>query len=352
MEKKVSLIVPVYNGENYLKDCVDSILGQTLREIEILLVDDGSKDRTPQLCDAYAAADERVRVIHQENRGLGMARNAGLDAAEGIYVTFVDSDDYISGEMCEKMYQAAEQYQTDMVLAGLCQEGGSLFSGETVDEVCCFPREEIFDGEQGRQRLMFGIIGAEPWEDQDSRYNFSACKNLYRTGLIQTFGLRFFSERKVISEDVIFLLDVVSHVQKAVGIPGAFYHYRRNTSSITRTYREGLFEQFLQLERMIEERVKEYLPEQDVVRCTDRLLQARARVALASEVQYGLAKGAGFFQTRGQMRRITGNERLRRTLRRYPYWKLPKKQALFAFAMRYRLSLLQYLLIYLRERGR
>ena len=96
MEKKVSLIVPVYNGENYLKDCVDSILGQTLREIEILLVDDGSKDRTPQLCDAYAAADERVRVIHQENRGLGMARNAGLDAAEGIYVTFMDSDDYIS----------------------------------------------------------------------------------------------------------------------------------------------------------------------------------------------------------------------------------------------------------------
>ena len=75
-------------------------------------------------------------------------------------------------------------------------------------------------------------------------------------------------------------------------------------------------------------------------------------MALSSEVQYGLAKGAGFFQTRGQMRRITGNERLRRTLRRYPYWKLPKKQALFAFAMRYRLSLLQYLLIYLRERGR
>ena len=108
----------------------------------------------------------------------------------------------------------------------------------------------------------------------------------------------------------------------------------------------------MHLERIIEERVNEYLPEQDVVRCTDRLLQARARVALASEVQYGLAKGAGFFQTRGQMRRITGNERLRRTLRRYPYWKLPKKQALFAFAMRYRLSLLQYLLIYLRERGR
>ena len=90
MEKKVSLIVPVYNGENYLKDCVDSILGQTLREIESFWWTMATKDRTPQLCDAYAAADERVRVIHQENRGLGMARNAGLDAAEGIYVTFVD----------------------------------------------------------------------------------------------------------------------------------------------------------------------------------------------------------------------------------------------------------------------
>ena len=143
MEKKVSLIVPVYNGENYLKDCVDSILGQTLREIEILLVDDGSKDRTPQLCDAYAAADERVRVIHQENRGLGMARNAGLDAAEGIYVTFVDSDDYISGEMCEKMYQAAEQYQADMVLAGLCQEAAVCSPGRLWTRFAVFPERRF-----------------------------------------------------------------------------------------------------------------------------------------------------------------------------------------------------------------
>ena len=351
MEKKVSLIVPVYNGERYLKNCVDSILDQTLGEIEILLVDDGSADRTPQLCDAYAAADERVRVIHQENQGLGMARNAGLDAAEGIYVAFVDSDDYISKDMCESMYQAAERHQADMVLAGLCQEGGSLFSREDADEICCFSREEIFAGEQGRQRLMFGIIGAEPWEEQDSRYNFSVCKNLYRRQVMKDHGIRFLSERKIISEDVIFLLDLVPCLERAVGIPGAFYHYQRNATSLTRSYRADSFQRFLELMETVRERAEKILPPQELERCTDRQLQARARVALASEVQYGLARGMGFWEIRGRLRQITGEERLRRTLRRYPYWKLPKKQALFAFAMRYQLSLLQYLLICLKERG-
>ena len=100
---KVSVIVPVYNAEKYLRECVDSILGQTLSDIELILVDDGSTDSSPAICDRYAEQDARVQVIHKPNGRAASARNAGLRAASGDYVAFVDSDDWVSPKMYEKM---------------------------------------------------------------------------------------------------------------------------------------------------------------------------------------------------------------------------------------------------------
>ena len=99
----ISIIVPVYKAEKYLSRCVDSILGQTYKDLEVILVDDGSPDGSGVLCDAYAAKDSRVRVIHKENGGVSTARNVGLDAAGGDYISFVDSDDYVDPDMYEKM---------------------------------------------------------------------------------------------------------------------------------------------------------------------------------------------------------------------------------------------------------
>jgi glycosyltransferase involved in cell wall biosynthesis len=102
---KVSIIVPVYNAEKYLQECVESVLGQTLSDIELILVDDGSTDSSPTLCDQYAAQDRRVKVIHKPNGRAASARNAGLRVASGEYVAFVDADDWISPDMYEKMLQ-------------------------------------------------------------------------------------------------------------------------------------------------------------------------------------------------------------------------------------------------------
>lgn len=350
MEKRVSVIVPVYNGEKCLTNCMESILSQSLREIEVILVDDGSVDETPALCKGYAERDGRVKVIRQKNAGLGMARNAGLEAAEGEYVAFVDADDWVSSRMCEKLYQAGKTQQADLVLAGIYQVGGNLFAGEENSAVCCFESQEVFSGKAGKERLVFGIVGAEPWEQEDSRYNFSVCKNLYRRQVIQDYGLRFPSERQIICEDVIFLLKFAAKTEKAVGIPGAFYYYRRNEVSLTRSYRNDLFERFLDAARAIGEEAGKVLSGNDRRRCMDRLLQARARVALVNEVQHALRQGEGYAGSREKMKKISGNPKLQEVLRRYPYWKLPGKQAVFAFAMRYRLTLLQYFLICLKER--
>ena len=112
----LSIIVPVYNVENYLQKCIDSILAQTLTDFELILVDDGSPDGCPALCDAAAAKDARVRVIHQKNGGLSAARNAGLDVARGAWIGFVDSDDYIAPEMYEKLYRAVQSTGADLAL--------------------------------------------------------------------------------------------------------------------------------------------------------------------------------------------------------------------------------------------
>ncbi len=116
MKPLISVIVPVYKTEPYLKKCVDSILAQTYRNLEVLLIDDGSPDRGGQICDEYAALDRRVRVIHQENQGLSCARNAGLDACRGEYVAFVDSDDFCSPIYLEAMLRAIAHFHSDIAI--------------------------------------------------------------------------------------------------------------------------------------------------------------------------------------------------------------------------------------------
>lgn len=117
-EDLISVIVPVYKVEKYLHRCVDSIINQTYKNLEIILVDDGSPDNCPKICDEYAQKDQRIKVIHKKNAGISEARNAGLEIAQGEFVAFVDSDDYIDSTMYEKMLLLAQKEKNDLVLCG------------------------------------------------------------------------------------------------------------------------------------------------------------------------------------------------------------------------------------------
>ena len=112
----ISIIVPVYNVESYLADCVDSITAQTFKDIEIILVDDGSPDSCGQICDDYAKTDKRIRVIHKQNGGLSDARNAGIQLASGRYLGFIDSDDYIATDMFERLYNSIIETDSDIAM--------------------------------------------------------------------------------------------------------------------------------------------------------------------------------------------------------------------------------------------
>lgn len=109
MKEKISIVIPVYNVESYLDKCVKSVLEQTYTDFELFLIDDGSIDRSGEICEKYAQEDKRVRVIHQKNQGVSVARNVGIDLAEGRYITFLDSDDFVSKYYLELLYQTAKK---------------------------------------------------------------------------------------------------------------------------------------------------------------------------------------------------------------------------------------------------
>lgn len=117
-EPLISVIIPVYKVEQYLDRCLKSVVNQTYKNLEIILVDDGSPDRCPKMCDEWAEKDQRISVIHKENNGLGAARNSGIDNSNGVYITFIDSDDWISNDYIEQLYHHLSEYQADMAIGG------------------------------------------------------------------------------------------------------------------------------------------------------------------------------------------------------------------------------------------
>ena len=349
MDAKVSVIVPVYNAEKYLRRSVDALLAQTLQDLQIILVDDGSKDTSGAICDEYAQKDARIHVIHQKNQGCGFARNSGLDAACGEYVGFADADDWVEPHMFESLYAAAVEHDADMVVAGM-QRVDVIGDQERKEgfTVGGFDTLEVFSGEQGRKKLILGMVGALPHEKNDSRYDFAVWKNLYKNSVIQRERIRFISEREIMSEDIFFQIQFISHIKAAVGIPGAFYHYYRFNVSLSNGYRKDRFVRFKASVGEIRKRLQCLMPEQDFQLYSDRLLQSGARVALVTEIAHAGACAMPRTELKARLLAICTDEELQQTLQRYPYWKLPIQQAVFAFAMRWKLTALLRLLVWLK----
>ena len=347
---KVSIIIPVYNTEKYLKQCIESLTNQTLSEIEIIMVDDGSKEECALLCDELAEKDKRIKVLHKQNEGQGTARNHGLKVATGEYIGFVDSDDYVKPEMYEVMYKAAKNNDADLVLSGVCFVGGNTFakSGE-YEEKSYFDSEVIFTKNDIKQVLL-GIVGALPYESDDSRYGVSVCKNIFKRSLLNDNKLEFVSERKIISEDTIFMIDYVKCSQKVVGIPGAFYFYRRNDESFSKAYRSDRLEKHLILFTEIEERIKDITTESEYKLYLNRIIQGYSRVLCSQEIMYAYEQKLKYSKLKERLKRICANKTIADTLKTYPWYKLPKKQAAFAFAMKYKLYFLEKIMVILRAR--
>lgn len=159
MNPKISVILPVYNVEKYLEECVKTIIGQTYQNLEIILVDDGSLDRCPTLCDEFAKLDERIRVLHKKNGGLSDARNAGTQIATGEYITFVDSDDLVTETYVEYLYNLIKKYGCDM---SLCTHTVVFETGKTIS--CGDNTDELLDAKKCLLRMLYhDVIDTSAW---------------------------------------------------------------------------------------------------------------------------------------------------------------------------------------------
>lgn len=208
----ISVIVPVYNVEAYLERCICSIISQSYKMLEIILVDDGSTDNSGKICDAYKEKDERIKVIHKSNAGPSVARNYGLQIASGNYIGFIDSDDYIAADMYEELYK--------------CMKPG-------IDIVCC----GSLSVEKHKKRIAFKTKGVTVFNREEALFellkgeliSFSACDKLFRKELIK--GTRFPKAR--LCEDLPFTYQMIKGSNKVVNIGAVkyFYCYRENSRS-------------------------------------------------------------------------------------------------------------------------
>lgn len=252
MKPVVSIIVPCYKVERYLDRCMLSLLHQTLQDIEIILVDDGSPDRCPQMCDEYARQDLRIKVVHKENGGLGYARNSGLEVATGAYVAFVDSDDFVETNMYEVLYEEAIQSDADVVFSNFYTERkkGYWHENREVNE-----RKEWIG--KGVEEFMLDMIASAPYEKTERKYQMSVWHSIYRRSIIENNHIRFYSEREVLSEDFPFQMEFFKHCLKIVFLPHVFYHYCRNENSLTHSFTPNKFSRIKILYDIMTEQLKD-----------------------------------------------------------------------------------------------
>lgn len=224
----VSIVVPMYNTSSYLDKCVKSLRHQTLKQIEIILVDDGSPDDCPIKAEQYKDVDGRIKVIHRPNGGLGAARNSGLEIAEGIYTAFVDSDDWVDPDMMSMMYIAASDAGADVCLSGM----RTVTDGRDSEVYSNLYAGRMFEGDEVFT-LRKEFYGAAP-NQKGTLLSISVCSSLFKTSFINEYGLRFTTMK---SEDALFNIEAFKFVRKAVCIDGAPYCYRKDGQpSITNSF--------------------------------------------------------------------------------------------------------------------
>lgn len=286
----VSVIVPVYNVEEYLDTCVSCLRNQTLTDIEIVLVDDGSPDRCPQMCDDYARIDSRIKVVHKKNGGLGYARNSGLEVASGRYVAFVDSDDFIALNTLEVCVRIAEKSGADQVRFLY-----STFANSSVPDICNvevpdFVKNDGADSDKesdsgsAQTALSSALTGSRSVQTDSVRIlsdfpdkalpilddvatvngyhsdivsTASSCMALYRREAILRSGVRFCSERELISEDYVFNLELAPKIGPIAYTSYPFYFYRVNPLSLSKMYRDDRLDRCAVFARYLTARLQE-----------------------------------------------------------------------------------------------
>lgn len=318
---------------------MDSLLNQSLKDIEIVMVDDESPDHCPQLCEDYKAQYPNVKVVHKKNGGLGFARNSGLEVCEGEYVAFIDSDDFVDVHMFEDLYGYASKNNLDACFCGYNvykDEQHIRQRQEKADYEVCGGREAV-DG------VLMDMVGAAPSYHSDVKILSSMWKGIYSTKIIKEHKLQFVSEREFIAEDIMFHIDFLPCANKVGFVPGCYYYYCDNGTSLTRSYRSDRFKRELYQYAGMEKRLLAVGYKEDMFRNRlDRYLLLKIRACISQ--QYNYVSANGYAMMRREAMKIVSCPEVRAFCKRYPHHLLDMKHRLFFNLVRYKMVDLIFLL--------
>lgn len=264
-QPKISIILPVYNTEQFLDTCLTSILNQTFKEIEVICVDDGSPDNSLRFLKKMAKKDERIKVISQQNQGVSEARNHALQYVNGEFLMYIDSDDWIELDTCEIAYRVALEEKADVVLWSYIREYANNPKPKEIfkQEKIVFEQPEVASK---LHRRMVGLVGKELEKPENADAIVTSWGKLYRTALIKENQIKFINTKIIGTEDALFNIYVFGYVTKAVYLNRHLYHYRKdNEISLTSLYKERLFTQTQMKFDLIEKYLSEFNLNEDYV---------------------------------------------------------------------------------------
>lgn len=326
----ISVIVPIYKVEPYLRQCLDSILAQTYKNIEVIMVDDGSPDNCGAICEEYAAKYKNFIAVHKENAGLGMARNTGMTLMKGEYVMFVDSDDFIDPDLIENLYDAIQKNGVDI----------SKSCSRDIDDrgvITCNRRfqDEVFPDDDAAKVFLPRMLGSAP--NKKDVLGSSAWGNLYKTSHIINHGINFPSERVLISEDLIFNIEYMQYAKGACTISKIGYNYRYNKDSLTKSYRADRFEACAYFHKYVLNWLKNLGYDMDTIYRLDKKFFINAAHCIHQE----RINKASIAIT--NIKIICNNNLLQSSISEYPVQNLTFSQRFFLFAVKHKLSYILYL---------
>lgn len=331
-----SVILPVYNVAAYLERCIRSVLEQSFQDYELILVDDGSKDTSPEICDRFASQYDFIRVIHKSNGGLSSARNAGLEIAQGKYIWWVDSDDYIEPCALETLFESSRGKQPDMV----------KFDYYRVEKTTRMIRSNaepgIYQGEDIRKKLL------EKAFFSGGKFVLSAWSHLYRREFLRKESLSFVSERIVGSEDYLFNLEALYAAQSLAVLAKPLYYYELRTGSLTQLYKGDLAERYEKLADELEDWYRKAGASSDYFGRINTFYIWHLIHGTCFSQEYTPARNHSLEQGRKHVRYLLKSSYVRKRLRNCYLGSLTGKQRLQILAMDLRIEPLFYWL-YVRK---
>ena len=318
-----SVIIPVYNIEQYVRRCVDSVLQQDFADYEVILVDDGSTDQSGVLCDQLAQNNPRVRVIHKENGGLSSARNAGVRQAKGRYIWFVDGDDWIEQGALRTLYTCTQETDADLIKFGYIRVEDSA---QWVCSTSVAP--QVYTDLTALQQEAFTYGG---------RYLLSAWSHVYKRDFLQKNDLSFVSEREIGSEDYLFNLQALLCAEKIAVIGDALYYYEQRMGSLTQRYKKELPRRYTQLYDRLRRYAKKHGQEHFLGKICAFYIWHLIRGtcipnAYMQTADHTLKEG------RREVRQMLKNQSVRRALGQMDRAVYSKKERLFIRFMQYKLE--------------